>query len=159
MLFSSSMVTDSFTVPWTIAHLALLSWDSPGQNPGVGYHSLLQGTFPTWGLNLGLFFLLHWQAGSLPVALPGKPIQVEIWSQFNVMFWCFPRISFYLDWQSTKHLIQRKLISSSLPPKFQGEDSKHASSSALDSSSRIIRIPFRSTTLSHPYRIKSEPAN
>ena len=25
-----------------------------GKNTGVGSHSLLQGTFPTWGLNLGL---------------------------------------------------------------------------------------------------------
>ena len=29
-------------------------WDSPGQNTGVGSLSLLQGTFPTQGLNPGL---------------------------------------------------------------------------------------------------------
>ena len=29
-------------------------WDSPGQNTGVDGHSLLQGIFPTQGLNLGL---------------------------------------------------------------------------------------------------------
>ena len=28
-------------------------WNSPGQNPGVGSHSLLQGVFPTQGLNSG----------------------------------------------------------------------------------------------------------
>ena len=28
--------------------------DSPGKNPGVGCHALLQGIFPTQGLNLGL---------------------------------------------------------------------------------------------------------
>ena len=28
--------------------------DSPGQNPGVGYHALLQGIFPTQGSNPGL---------------------------------------------------------------------------------------------------------
>ena len=28
--------------------------DSPGKNTGVGCHALLQGIFPTWGLNLGL---------------------------------------------------------------------------------------------------------
>ena len=27
---------------------------SPGKNPGVGCHALLQGIFPTQGLNLGL---------------------------------------------------------------------------------------------------------
>ena len=30
------------------------SWNSPGQNTGVGSHSLLQGIFPTQGLNPGL---------------------------------------------------------------------------------------------------------
>ena len=34
---------------------------------------LLQGTFPTQGSNPHLFCLLHWQAGSLPLAPPGKP--------------------------------------------------------------------------------------
>ena len=29
-------------------------WDSPGKNPAVGGHSLLQGIFPTQGLTLGL---------------------------------------------------------------------------------------------------------
>ena len=29
-------------------------WNSPGQNPGVGSRSLLQGIFPTQGLNPGL---------------------------------------------------------------------------------------------------------
>ena len=33
----------------------------------------LQGIFPTQGLNPHLLCLLHWQAGSLPLAPPGKP--------------------------------------------------------------------------------------
>ena len=44
--------------------------DSPGKNTGVGCHFLLQGIFPTQGLNPGLLRLLHWQAGSLPLAPP-----------------------------------------------------------------------------------------
>ena len=32
----------------------LCPWNSPGKNTGVGCHSLLQGIFPTQGLNLGL---------------------------------------------------------------------------------------------------------
>ena len=32
----------------------LCPWDSPGKNPGVGCHCLLQGVFLTQGLNLGL---------------------------------------------------------------------------------------------------------
>ena len=31
-----------------------IPWHSPGQNPGVGSHSLPQGIFPTWGPNPGL---------------------------------------------------------------------------------------------------------
>ena len=33
--------------------------DSPGKNPGVGYHALLQGIFPTQGLNPG-FLHCRW---------------------------------------------------------------------------------------------------
>ena len=35
--------------------------DSPGKNTGVGCHALLQGIFPTKGLNLRLLGLLLWQ--------------------------------------------------------------------------------------------------
>ena len=47
--------------------------DSPGENTAVGCLSLLQGIFPTQGLNLCLLSLWHWQVGSLWVAPPGKP--------------------------------------------------------------------------------------
>ena len=42
-----------------------LSMDSPEENTGVGWHALLQGTFPTQGLNPSL---RHWQAESLPLS-------------------------------------------------------------------------------------------
>ena len=42
----------------------------PGKNTGVGCHALLQGIFPTQGLNSGLPTL---QADSLPAEPPGKP--------------------------------------------------------------------------------------
>ena len=45
--------------------------DSPGTNTGVGCHFLLQGIFPTQGSNPHLLCLLHWQAGSLPLAPSG----------------------------------------------------------------------------------------
>ena len=41
-------------VPWTARRLNLYTWNSPGKNTGVGSHSLLQGTFPTQGLKMGL---------------------------------------------------------------------------------------------------------
>ena len=47
--------------------------DSPGKSTEVRCHILLQGIFPTQGSNLCLLCLLHWQAGSLPLAPSGKP--------------------------------------------------------------------------------------
>ena len=49
--------------------MLLCPWDFPGKNTGVGCHFLLQGIFPTQGLNLRL---LHWQADSLPLSHLGK---------------------------------------------------------------------------------------
>ena len=34
-------------------------WDSPGENTGMGCHVLLQGIFPSQGLNLGLLHCRH----------------------------------------------------------------------------------------------------
>ena len=42
--------------------------DSTGKNTGMGWHSLLQGIFPTQGSNPCLLCLLHWKVDSLPVA-------------------------------------------------------------------------------------------
>ena len=50
----------------------LCPWDSPGKNPGVGCHALLQEIFLTQGSNSDSYHLLHWQVGSLPPAPPGK---------------------------------------------------------------------------------------
>ena len=47
--------------------------DSPGKNSAVGCYALLQGIFPTKGWNLSLLCRLLMQAGSLPLAPPGKP--------------------------------------------------------------------------------------
>ena len=46
---SHSVVSDSFQ-----PHGLYSPWSSPGQNTGVGSRSLLQGIFPTQGLNPGL---------------------------------------------------------------------------------------------------------
>src|SRR5574341_916161 len=40
-----------FGTQWTVAAGFLCSWNSPGKNTGVGCHALLQGIFPTQGLN------------------------------------------------------------------------------------------------------------
>ena len=44
----------------------------------MGCHALLQGIFQTQGSNPCLVRLLHWQAGSLPLAPPGKPAYKEV---------------------------------------------------------------------------------
>ena len=48
---------------------------SQARNTGVGCHFLPQGIFPTQGLNPSLLGLLHWQADSLPVVSPEKPLE------------------------------------------------------------------------------------
>ena len=45
-----------------------------GKNTAVGCLALLQGIFPTQKLNPRLLYLLPWQAGSLPLAPPRKPL-------------------------------------------------------------------------------------
>ena len=50
-------------------------WDFPGRNIGMGSHFLLQGIFPTQGLNL---CLLHWQADSLPLSRQGSPVPCSV---------------------------------------------------------------------------------
>ena len=52
---------------------ASCQWDSPARNTGVGCHALLQGVFLTHGSNSRVLHLLPSQAGSLPLAPPGKP--------------------------------------------------------------------------------------
>ena len=59
-----------FVTPWTVAHQAPLSM---GKKTGVGCYALLQGIFLTQGFYPCLLHLLHWQTGSLPLALLGKP--------------------------------------------------------------------------------------
>ena len=56
--------------PWTVAHKAPLSWDFPGKNTEVSCHFLLQGIFPSLGLNL---CLLYWQVDFFTNDPPGKP--------------------------------------------------------------------------------------
>ena len=52
MYVSCSVVSNSL---WPHgAHRLLCPWTSPGRNTGMGWHSLLQGIFPTQGLNPGL---------------------------------------------------------------------------------------------------------
>ena len=51
---SHSVVSDSLGPHGLQSTRLLYPWDSPDMNTGVGCHFLLQGIFPTQGLNLGL---------------------------------------------------------------------------------------------------------
>ena len=51
----------------------LCLWNSISKNTGVGCHFLLQGIFPTQGLNPCFFGLLYWQEYSLPAVPTRKP--------------------------------------------------------------------------------------
>ena len=55
---SRSVVSDSLRPHGLQPTRLFRLWDSPGKNTGVGCHFLLQGIFPTQGLNLGLLCLL-----------------------------------------------------------------------------------------------------
>ena len=51
------LVAQSCLSLWdSAAHGLLCTWDSPGQNTGVGCHALLQGIFPIQGANPFLMF-------------------------------------------------------------------------------------------------------
>ena len=69
-----SVVSESFVTLWAVACQDPLSMDFPGKDIGVGCHFLLQGIFPTQGSNPCLLCLLHWQASSLLLTPPKKPI-------------------------------------------------------------------------------------
>ena len=56
--------------------------NSPGKNTGVGCHSLLQGIFPTQGLNLGL---PHWRQMLYHLSHQGSPSTcTRHWNRKNV---------------------------------------------------------------------------
>ena len=75
MLFSRSVVSDSFVTPWTVVHQAPLSMEFPGKNTGMHCYFLLQGIFPSQGSNLRL---LHWQVDSVPLSHQGSPIYLHL---------------------------------------------------------------------------------
>ena len=57
-VLSCSIMSDSLRPHEPYPPGSSVDGDSPGKNTGVGCHALLQGIFPTQGLNLGL---LHYK--------------------------------------------------------------------------------------------------
>ena len=83
-ILSHSVVSDSFATTCTVAHQGPLPMEEhalypclcPGRNTRVD--SLFQEIFLTLGSNLCLLGLLHWQADSLPLVPPGKPLMFAL---------------------------------------------------------------------------------
>ena len=84
-----------FANPWTVAHQAPLSMGFSRQEYCSGLPLPSPGNFLTQGLNLLLLCLLHWQAGSLPLAPP--------------MHGDIPRIHVYTDRGGSCDLMRSKL--------------------------------------------------
>ena len=71
LLFSLSVISDSLPPHGLWPTRLLCPWPSPAKNTGMGCHFLLQGIFPTQGLNLCLlhcrqilYCLSHWGSSS-----------------------------------------------------------------------------------------------
>ena len=64
------VVCNSLQPCGALVHQAPLLWDSPSKTAGVSCHALLQGVFPTQGLNL---CLLHCKQILLPMTHWGSP--------------------------------------------------------------------------------------
>ena len=78
---------------------SLPAWDSPGKKTRVGCHVLLQGIFPTQGLNPGLL-----QADSLPSESPGKPKNTGVGS-LSLLQGIFPTQELNQDLLHRRHIL------------------------------------------------------
>ena len=74
-----------FATSWTVARSAPLFMKFSRQEYWSGLQFSPRGDIPTQGLNLCFLHLLHWQADSLPLALPGK-------------LWCQTWVQIYFVW-------------------------------------------------------------
>ena len=95
----SSQICLVWEALWTLQkfkiHGSSVHGDSPGKNSGVGCHALLQGIFPTQGLNLGLlhcrWFLYHLSHQGSPPYMPSwnffvnSFVQKCLWDSFTLL--------------------------------------------------------------------------
>ena len=76
-----SVILDSLRPHGLYAARLLCPWDSLGKRTRVGCHALHQGIFVTQGCHPCVLHLLHWQAGSSPLAPPAKPMSLALSSR------------------------------------------------------------------------------
>ena len=80
-----AVMSDSLGIPGLWPTRLLCPWDFTSKNTGVGCHFLLQGIFPTQGLNL---WLLHWSFLREALHTVSLITVLDIWS-----LWPFPVLS------------------------------------------------------------------
>ena len=92
----------------------LCSWDSPGKNTGVVCHALLQGIFPTQGLNLSLLCT----AGRFFTTEPPKKLPFRVLSIFALfllkiwkLYWRSIQVHDYYNFLLHHSLIHMKHFS------------------------------------------------
>ena len=94
LFVNKRMCAESFNHLWLfVTPGSFVHGNSPGKNTGVDGHALLQGIFLTQGSNPSLLGFLHWQAGSLPLAPPGKPNSPLTLSFFDSICFCLSLLS------------------------------------------------------------------
>ena len=78
---------------------------SPGKNTGVGCHALLQGIFPTQGIE---FRSPTWQVDSLPSEPQGKPSEKVTCLVYNPLFLLFEML---ISWLVSVHstLVRKRM--------------------------------------------------
>ena len=103
-----------FVTLWTIAHQAPLFMGFSSKNTGVGCHFLLLGIFPTQGVNPCLLCLLHWQAGSLPLAPPEKPPYMYVWLSITESLCCTEEINNFTYFCMMVNSIQPNVLTQAL---------------------------------------------
>ena len=98
VVFSLSVMSDSWPPHGMWPSRLLCPWHSPGKNTGMGCHFLLQGIFPTQGLNLCLlhcrwifYCLSHW--GNPSRWLHIKADQTDLNRELNQ------------EWKKQKHIL------------------------------------------------------
>ena len=87
-------------------NLFLCPWNSPGKNPGVGSHSLLQGIFSTQGSPT-------LQAGSFPSEPPTVDLLSVLWASVClstlIIFSLIRKFNMTKSWSFNKHLLSTSL--------------------------------------------------
>ena len=87
--------------------------DSPGKITGVGCNFFQQGIFLIQGSNPRLLHLLHWQAGSLPLAPSGKPhilVQTTVIIMETTTAVASSRLSCHVAFWSVSHTVDKIIL-------------------------------------------------